>query len=295
MPKFTLYADAPADGGGTATADDTATETPPVADTPKPPVTPIAGAFIPTPKSQATPPTDQKPTSGFDWKGKLPDDAPAPFKKYKSWEEVGKAHGSLQAEMERLKKSKIEPLTTENWGTWFGEYLNTGSLPEATFQQIQAVTGLPPDMAADFFEFKKHQREEYIAKADIDLGGAVTYNQLEEWLSTPDSPFAPEEIAGFMAMSKRGDTAWLKLVAAEYAKKNPTSVQNAAPSVPPQSKAPARSGRPSGTGNTPGYKTRAEYQKDIADAGGDQVKIAAARAKLMKTPQQVVDSWGRAP
>lgn len=293
MPRFTLYADAPADGGGTATADEPVADAAATPEPSKPPVTPIAGAFVPAKPAASAAPAAPSP-SGFDWKGKLPDDAPAPFKKYKTFEEVGKAHGSLQAEMERLRKSKIEPLTTENWGTWFGEYLNSGSLPEATFQQIQAVTGLPSDMAADFFEFKKHQREEYIAKADIDLGGAVTYNQLEEWLSTSEHPFAPEEIAGFMAMSKRGDTAWLKLVAAEYAKTNPTSSAPAAPSVPPQSKAPARSGRPSGTGNHPGFKTRAEYQKALSDAGGDSIKIAAANRKLESTPQNIRDSWGRA-
>lgn len=295
-----LFADGAADGAGSAVADESVADatTDATVDAPaaKPPVTPIAGGIAPPPKPADGTPAPKGPPP-FDWKQAMPQNAPPVFGKYKTLEQASEAHKALQGELEKAKSKKGPALEHKWWTDNVAAYFQNGSLGEDVFQQASQATGLPADVLAGAFEYLKAQRENFIGLADKELGGTLTYLEIEEWLADPaNHPFSPEALIGFQELAKRGDTSWLKTVATEYTTRTGAGATDgapAAPSVPANRKAPARSGRPPNAGSHEGYRTREEYMKAMHESAGNTTARAAVIAKLSKTPEHVRAAWGR--
>lgn len=282
--RHPLFEDNPEPSGGGGTA---------VAETPESkPAMPIAGGI----PSSGTPAPEPKP-SGFDWKGKIPDDAPPAVKKYGTWDKYGNAHASLQAEYEKeKKKAKPSAIPTDRWNQLLGEYYTNGALPEEVFAEIQQVTGLPPEFAAGVFEHAKAKRESFVTKADEEIKDTgATYAEIEAWMAQ-SGLYPADAIAGFMYLANRGDASWVKAIAADYVAANPEAVAAAGSSVPANKKAPARSGKPVGTSGPAhdGYSTREEYMAAIKEArsSGQSAAVQKVITKLQKTPEKVRATWG---
>jgi len=281
-PLFTD--DAPPAGGDAA-----------VADAPTKPLTPIAGG-IPSGGQQQQTPTPQP--GDFDWKQPVPKGAPPIFAKYKTFEEVGKAHASLQTELEKAKKAAKNGVPNDKWNGWLGQYFQDGALPEDVFTEIQNATGLPPELSAGMFEHMKAKRESFVSKADeaiADLG--VSYAAIEQWM-VQSGQYPAEALAGFMYLANRGDASWVPQIANDYVTANPDAIVPQSQSgVPANKKAPPRAGKPAGaTGPTHnGFNTRAESDAALAAAraSGDGMAMNEWVKKMAATPDKVRASWGR--
>lgn len=150
-----------------------------------------------------------------------------------------------------------------------------GTLTQDDVKAAAEHTGIPTETVTEFLAFQRAKRQQTIAKAQEAVGEAHKFEDVMAWLRSGKSSFSSAEVAGFQAMTDRGEMSWAKVAASEFAKSD-------------AGRAPAPAFRDTTTQIThAGFASRQEYDKALlaANMTGDQRKVNEVIAKLAKTPE----------
>lgn len=246
-----------------------------------------------TPNGTATPAAN----GAFDWKGSIPEGAPTTLGRFKTWEEADKGFRAKDSEINRLKNQiKGTPqVTQDNWNQAFQNFHQTGEIDETLIEALEKTIAMPKSFALRVFEMIKQDREAFVESAKPELGN-IPYKDVEEWLNSGESPFSENARAGFTEFMAMGDASWLKLVVPKYREAHGIPEQSVAqqplqrqPNSP--NAAPPHGTRPSRV-TSKGYASLAESRAafNAAMASGDTAAMAAHEAKLMQTPDHILQA-----
>ena len=207
-------------------------------------------------------------------------EAPAPVKEAASTEppltELRIPEPEVKDEKPDTEATPTARVTDADYQKWQTEVATTGTLGEATRQEIMKKTGFTPSMVDDYLSAQQAKRRQAFASAAEVVGGGDKLSKILRWAA---NNFVGEQLQGLQAgLAGPNSELTLRGLVAAYDQANPTSE-------------PVKTGKtavsPSVAGATqqlPGYKSMAEYKMDMSnprfkrdDAFRKAVETRAAR------------------
>lgn len=175
----------------------------------------------------------------FDWATELPENMPEHLKslKGKSFQDLADSQASLrktlQERADKIKsledaaaappkegdapKGEIDPAIFHQA---VAEYMETGEVAEGFLEQVQdRGVRVDRDTILRFFEWQSFERTNMIENLSKYTKGTASPEDVQkmfDWLKSGDSPFSKEEAAGFDAMYKKGNYAFMDTLSQEF-------------------------------------------------------------------------------
>ena len=191
-------------------------------------------------------PAGDPPASTFDWNAPLPDNLPPQLKSLggKTWQDLVQSHASLRQRLTEATAPKPEtptkpeapakpdpqkqtspegpkPLGVDEFRSALASFYESGKI-DGVFADTVSERGIavPADELADYFEFKRNQRDTTFQTVAQTIEGATpeTVADMMAWAASDESPFDQDQLRAFDTLASMGDNSWAKHIAEAHAR-----------------------------------------------------------------------------